>query len=320
MVIWNSCNEEAPGQEFGKVEIDLSRSSEMRSYSLENCSDSRAAIALEVTTTIVDEDDAGKGNTPQAKSRKKEPVGGFGNYKGGREETKDDYDENSHHNYASHSPRYRDAEEDRRYDSGDYGDYSYPDRGYGRNRDDDGYFNDRRGGDYDRGSYNDRRDDYGDDDDLRGSPSSYNGVGGSSPVPDREYDQNYERVYEDDGFGMRPKGSPTPLSRPPGMGLPPGMGDYDDRDLDRDQDRDRDRDRDRRDYFDIDDDEFGVNREYLGDDDDGIDMEEIKDDPYSSPSVRNASMHKHTPSKLPDPGVATFQGALPKPKIEDAWA
>ena len=29
-VIWNSCSEEAPGQEFGKVEVDLSRSAEVR--------------------------------------------------------------------------------------------------------------------------------------------------------------------------------------------------------------------------------------------------------------------------------------------------
>ncbi|GMH85937.1 hypothetical protein TL16_g10386 [Triparma laevis f. inornata] len=359
VVIWNSCNEEAPGQEFGRVEIDLSKSSEMRSYSLDNCSDGRATIALEVSTVLLDEDDV---NSSPTKNGRKKPVGGFVDYSGDKfngESKEADYeDENTHQNYSQDYRHggggfgYPRREEEKRVE---YEDYSYPIRDPDREPDRDQrygegeppyrpgpYYDDRRGDSYspDAPYFNDRRsDDY--DDRLspdRGSPSSYNGTLGQNSPPRDNFERNtnfergYERVYEDDGFGMRQKGSPSPvnnrLSPPPGMGMRPGMNNYDDQDRGRDRDRDRDwrggGDRSQE-YFDVDDDEFGVNREYLGDpladsDIDEVGMEEIKDDIYGQSPTRNTAMHKQYTPVMREQGEEYSGGPLPKPKIEDAWA
>ena len=58
VVIWNSCKLEAPGQPFGKVELDLSHSSEMRTYYLTDCVDPHAAIRLEVRAECDAESDS----------------------------------------------------------------------------------------------------------------------------------------------------------------------------------------------------------------------------------------------------------------------
>ncbi len=160
-VIWNSCREEAPGQEFGRVEIDVAVPSSMREYNLRNCIDAEARIKLDIAVEYID-----------AKTiRYKPPVGGFGVAglreedfmgHGGREEEKTDrgydrdYDRSLDHGYD----RGNDYDNDRRYDRG-YGSRG----GYGSNRD----YN-RGGGQYQNDRFRDERSDIETDWSVNGSP------------------------------------------------------------------------------------------------------------------------------------------------------
>ena len=89
VVIWNSCYEEAPGQTFGVVEVDLAESCGMNSYSLTKCDDPFAKIDLEIDCKLVDGggfmgssfgggQEKKKSDEKKKKKGKKEPVGGFG--------------------------------------------------------------------------------------------------------------------------------------------------------------------------------------------------------------------------------------------------
>jgi len=66
------------------VEVDLSHSSEMRSYPLTKCDDTAAIIRMSVTTTYSND----TANGPAAKKKQKQPVGMFPKSKG--EESKKD--------------------------------------------------------------------------------------------------------------------------------------------------------------------------------------------------------------------------------------
>jgi len=83
VVIWNSCYEEAPGQTFGSVKLNLAESAGVTNYSLSNCDDPFARISIGVETEV--SDGKGKGSSSsnsnsntKKKKKKKGPVGGFG--------------------------------------------------------------------------------------------------------------------------------------------------------------------------------------------------------------------------------------------------
>ena len=87
VVIWNSCYEEAPGQVFGTLEVNLAESSKLTSYSLSNCNDPFAKIDLAIDCQVVGGDSEGNNavgnsgsnkNNKNKKKKNKQPVGGFG--------------------------------------------------------------------------------------------------------------------------------------------------------------------------------------------------------------------------------------------------
>ncbi|GMH67656.1 hypothetical protein TrRE_jg678 [Triparma retinervis] len=288
VVIWNSCNQEAPGQQFGTVEVDLSHSSEMKSYGLTQCSDSRALIRMSITTTYSNDK---HNNSPAAKGSKsggkKPPVGAFG---GAAMRGKGD-------------------------DSGFYTGH----------RDDDRRRGESKKGDYHDHEDRDMYDEYNE---YRRSPSPENyyskyntpgkrsdgsfesAYGRGSGGGRSDYDDDYYRRSPDDTYDRdrRRSGSWDSRDRSPS---------YDDRGGERDRfdsmEREFEGDRDQED-------EQGnsswgvetedIDREFMGG------SIPVIDDRYASPSVRNDMHHQYTPSLREGRDLG---GKLMSP-LGDAWA
>ena len=166
-------------------------------------------------------------------------------------------------------------------------------------------------------------------------------------------DRRYVDDLGDGVGGRERKGKKEkPMGLPPGMKLTPpgkkGAGEGEEEEGREGDEGDEwgvgeislDNDRGGREYVghvDVDDDDLGMNREYLGsgvgggldfgmsrecrgrgggdglDDLSHDDLEEVKDDSYHSPSIRNEAMHEQFTPQL------RGGARLPKPKIESAW-
>jgi hypothetical protein len=242
VVIWNSCAEEAPGQVFGTVEIDVSESCGMKRYDLEGC-DERAHIWMEIEVELGDGIVSPSG-TPSKESAKKNrgPVGGFGSGKGdtgvhsrtstppsSRKDRRGDNDD-----FAAQPSRQarefvqdeRAREYDRKYDAPrafddhlafndrDYDNFGKYDRRNDRNAMRDDYGSDRRDGNG-RNDRNDRsernaRGDYGGRyDDDRFADRKYNDDSSSYySSPSRGYNENYNGRSNDGEFKDRSYDSP----------------------------------------------------------------------------------------------------------------
>ena len=286
VVIWNSCNQEAPGQQFGTVDLDLSHSSEMKSYGLTKCSDPRALIRLSVTATSSND----KVNSPAAKgsnSSKKPPVGSFAGS-----------DMWSKHDEEGVYTGHRD--DDRRRGESKKGDY-YDDH-------------------YDRDMYDDHRrspspENYYNKYNTPGkrSDGSFESSYGRGSGGRGDYDDDYYRRSPDDAYDddlRRRSGSWDSRDR--------------DRDSDRSPSYDREVGRDQR--FDSREREFEGDQELGGSswgvETEDIDREfmggsiPIIDDRYNSPSVRNDMHHQFTPSLR----EGRDSGGKLMPPMGDAWA